>query len=107
MYVSRFETISVKIIFNSGDFSDLDVAVDVIGSVGLLSCYKVLGTVCTGSNQAALWLQSEEWKFSSAQGSSESVSDPVEMMVSKSSSLSCSPFRLSIRYMTRSSSSMV
>ena len=45
MYVSGFETISVKIIFNSGDFSDLDVAVDVVGSVGLLSCYKVLGAV--------------------------------------------------------------
>ena len=52
MYVSGFETISVKIVFNSGDFSDLDVAVDVIGSLGLLSCYKVLGAVYVVNVQA-------------------------------------------------------
>ena len=45
MYVSGFETISVKIVFNSGDFSDLNVAVDVIGSVRLFGCYKMLGAV--------------------------------------------------------------
>ena len=54
MYVSGFETISVKIIFDSGDFSDLDVAVDVIGSVGLFSCYKVLGTVYVVNVQAQI-----------------------------------------------------
>ena len=54
MYVSRFETVSVEIVFNSGDFSDLDVAVDVIGSVGLFGCYKMLGAVYVVNVQAQI-----------------------------------------------------
>ena len=52
MYVSRFETTPVKIILNSRDLSDSYVAVDVIGSVRLFSCYKMLGAVYSVNVQA-------------------------------------------------------
>ena len=52
MYVSWFEMVSVEIIFDSRDFSDSYVAVDVIGSVRLFSCYKMLGAVYSVNVQA-------------------------------------------------------
>ena len=45
MYFPGFKAISVKVVCDPGNFSDSYVAVNVISSVGLFGCYKVLGAV--------------------------------------------------------------